>query len=83
MYLVGNKTDLEKKRKISKEEANRLAKGYGLGYIEVSAKKGNSIQSAFESLLFSIYMNSHKLLSLEGDEKSLCTNAACNACSIF
>lgn len=43
MYLVGNKVDLDRKRKVPKEEANKLAKNYGLGFLEVSAKKGFSI----------------------------------------
>ncbi|CCH43892.1 Ras-related protein [Wickerhamomyces ciferrii] len=53
MILVGNKVDLE--RKVSKEEGTKLAKDFGIPYIEVSAKlssgENNDISKIFLALL--------------------------------
>lgn len=38
IMLVGNKTDLEHKRKVSKEEGEQFARDHGLLFIETSAK---------------------------------------------
>jgi len=48
MVLVGNKTDLESERKVSKEEAERTAKEYGnIPYVECSALKGFNCDEVF------------------------------------
>jgi len=41
--LVANKTDLASERKISHEQGERLAKKYGMPFLEVSAKDGTNI----------------------------------------
>ena len=46
--LVGNKSDLEENRKISKETAEDLAKKYGIKFYEVSAKDNKNIENIFE-----------------------------------
>lgn len=48
--LIGNKSDIEDKRAVTKEEAVELAKKHKLGYFEVSAKNGDNIDDAFMSL---------------------------------
>ena len=55
VYLVGNKIDLEKERKISKEEAESFAKIENIKYIETSAVKNMKVNEAFTSLLNDIY----------------------------
>ena len=40
--LVGNKNDVEE-RKISTERGEKLAKKYGIPFLECSAKVGNNI----------------------------------------
>jgi len=45
--LVGNKCDLEDKRKISKEEGEELAKSYNIPYIETSAKSNLCVDDSF------------------------------------
>ena len=48
--LVGNKTDLEDKRIISKEEGKQLAEENGLKYYEISALKTTGLQEMFEDV---------------------------------
>jgi GTPase SAR1 family protein len=45
--LVGNKCDLEDKRKITKEEGEELAKSYNIPYIETSAKSNICVEDSF------------------------------------
>lgn len=53
--LVGNKSDKDKGRVVSREEAEVLARQLGLPYVEVSAKTGQNVSSAFELLAGCIY----------------------------
>ena len=48
--LVGNKTDLEDKRIISREEGKQLAEENGLKYYEISALKTTGLQEMFEDV---------------------------------
>ena len=48
--LVGNKSDLQSKREVAKEEAELFRKKFMLeDYIEISCKNGTSIQKLFET----------------------------------
>jgi GTPase SAR1 family protein len=44
---VGNKTDLNKKRAITRAEAEQFAKEFDLVYIETSAKTADGVDEAF------------------------------------
>ena len=46
--LVGNKTDLEAARQVSREEARQYAEEAGLLLVEASAKTGDRVAEAFE-----------------------------------
>ena len=48
LVLVGNKTDLEEQRVISKERGENLAKENNMLFFETSAKLGNGIEQAFQ-----------------------------------
>lgn len=48
--LVGNKTDLEGKRQVSREEAQIYAKENGHSFMETSAKTGNHVMDVFRLL---------------------------------
>ena len=50
MVLVGNKIDLEDKRKVSEEEGNKLADELGINYFETSAKAGKNIETIFNEI---------------------------------
>ena len=45
--LIGNKKDLEKQRKVTKEAGESLANKYGINFFEVSAKDNTNIEELF------------------------------------
>ena len=45
--LIGNKKDLEKKRKITKEAGESLANKYGINFFEVSAKDNINVEELY------------------------------------
>ena len=53
--LIGNKIDLEKERKISKEAGNKFAEEKGMKFVEVSAKTGAGIKELKNILAKIIY----------------------------
>jgi len=54
MILVGNKKDLEKQRKVSSEEAQKLANQWGIEYIETSALNNINCKEPFEKIASAI-----------------------------
>ena len=54
MVLVGNKKDLEQARKVSSDEAQKLANSWGIEYIETSAKDNINCKEAFQKLTLKI-----------------------------
>nr|AVV26982.1 GTP-binding protein Rheb isoform 2 [Entosiphon sulcatum] len=51
VVLVGNKIDLEKQRQVPTEEAQALAQSWGCPFVEVSAKKKDSVNRIFTMLV--------------------------------
>lgn len=49
LMILGNKCDM-KVRVVEREEGERVAEEYGGKFMEVSAKKGEGVEDAFESL---------------------------------
>ncbi len=47
ILIVGNKCDVEGKRKVSKEQGEELAKHYKVPFIEASAKTGTNVDETF------------------------------------
>ena len=48
MVLVGNKSDLSDKRRVSFEEGQQMAKNHNLLFFETSAKTGENVDKIFE-----------------------------------
>jgi len=53
LSLIGNKCDLKHLRKVSEEDGTDLAKQIegGITFYEVSAKEGNNVTLAFQSIV--------------------------------
>ena len=82
-FLVGNKSDLEEKRKVTKEEAENFAQKYNLIYLETSAKNNNNVDKLFEYFTYKLinYYENNKdkylwndIESNSGQFKNLNTN---------
>uniref|UniRef100_A0A6T8NH99 Uncharacterized protein n=1 Tax=Hemiselmis andersenii TaxID=464988 RepID=A0A6T8NH99_HEMAN len=50
LALVGNKTDLAEKRRVSREEGEEKASKFGVLYVETSAKAGLNVKTLFRQL---------------------------------
>jgi len=55
ILLIGNKSDLEEERMVSKQEATDFATTNGFLFFETSARQGNDCQHAFQLLFQEIY----------------------------
>ena len=60
IILVGNKTDLDSNRQVTKEEGEQKAKDLGVSFIETSALSGNNIEAAFDKLINEVYQECHQ-----------------------
>lgn len=49
--LVGNKSDLEEERQVTREQGEELAKKFGSGFLETSAKTDTNIKELFFELV--------------------------------
>ena len=54
-YIIGNKKDLEKEKKITNESAENLAQKFNLDYLETSALSGENVDYAFTTLAKLLY----------------------------
>ncbi|PVU95442.1 hypothetical protein BB559_002738 [Furculomyces boomerangus] len=55
IMLIGNKSDLEAKRAVAKEEGETFARDNGLFFIETSAKTASNVEEAFLKTAEDIY----------------------------
>ncbi|KAE8588895.1 hypothetical protein XENTR_v10022800 [Xenopus tropicalis] len=58
--LLGNKCDMENKRKVPKERGEKLAKEHGIRFFETSAKSSQNVDEAFNTLARDILMKISK-----------------------
>ena len=54
IILLGNKCDLDEKRKVTKEEGKKLANDNGFLFLETSCKEGTNIEGSVEILVSKI-----------------------------
>lgn len=57
--LIGNKCDLESQREVSRDDAESLARKYGMRYIETSAKTAENVFEAFVTISKDIHENKY------------------------
>ena len=71
-FLVGNKSDLEDKREVTKEEAQNFAQKYNLIFLETSAKNNNNVDKLFEYFTYKLidYYEKNKEKYLWNDNES-------------
>lgn len=85
--LLGNKCDMEAKRKVQKERAVKLAREHGIRFFETSAKSSTNVDEAFSSLARDILLksggrrpgNSHKP---PGTDLRACDKKNTSKCSL-
>jgi small GTP-binding protein len=74
-FLVGNKSDLEDKREVTKEEAQNFAQKYNLIFLETSAKNNNNVDKLFEYFTYKLIdyyeKNKEKYLWNDNDSNSV------------
>ncbi|XP_042640525.1 ras-related protein Rab-13 isoform X2 [Tyto alba] len=58
--LIGNKCDMESKRKVKRDEAEKLAKEHGIRFFETSAKSSVNVEEAFSTLARDILQKSSR-----------------------
>lgn len=76
MILVGNKADLEQRREVSQQEAESLARSWGVTYIETSAKTCVNVDKAYTILLTEIIKSKqgsgHQQVKKKSKKKKKC-----------
>uniref|UniRef100_A0A672V163 Ras-related protein Rab-1 n=1 Tax=Strigops habroptila TaxID=2489341 RepID=A0A672V163_STRHB len=58
--LIGNKCDMEEKRKVQRDAAEKLAKEHGIRFFETSAKSSVNVEEAFSTLARDILQKSYR-----------------------
>ena len=71
VILIGNKIDLEHKRRVSREDAEDFALNNGFKYIETSAKEYDNTYRTFEELAYNVLDNHLKNNKNTGVKKGI------------
>ena len=67
IILIGNKTDLEDKREVLKEQGEEKAKSFGCAFFETSALNGNNIDKGFELMVSEVFKKFKDENNIEDD----------------
>ncbi|GAA5804749.1 GTP-binding protein ypt3 [Helicostylum pulchrum] len=70
IMLIGNKSDLDSKRKVSQQEAMDYAESNGLMFMETSALESINVEKAFESLIVNIFDKISTKLATMDDKRA-------------
>ena len=55
IFIIGNKSDLDKERKVTFKEGKELANKHKVGFYETSAKAGENVEKIFEEMCFLVW----------------------------
>ena len=67
IILIGNKSDLEDKRQVLKDQGEEKARSFGCAFLETSAYSGDNIEKAFNLMIKEIYEKFSSDSTGEGD----------------
>ena len=67
IILIGNKSDLEDQRQVSKEQGQEKANKLELAFLETSALSGENLDKAFDMMMNEVYKKCHEEMLAEGD----------------
>ena len=67
IILIGNKSDLEDKRQVLKDQGEEKARSFGCAFLETSAYSGDNIGKAFNLMIKEIYEKLSSDSTGEGD----------------
>ena len=67
IVLIGNKSDLEDQRQVTKEEAQDKANKLEIAFMETSAFSGDNLDKAFEMMINEVYKKCHEEMLADGE----------------
>ena len=67
IILIGNKSDLEDQRQVTKEQGEEKANKLEIAFMETSAFSGENLEKAFNMMINEVYKKCHEELLAEGD----------------
>ena len=67
IVLIGNKSDLEDQRQVTKEQGEDKANKLEVAFLETSAFSGENLEKAFELMMKEVYKKCHEEMLGDGD----------------
>ena len=67
IVLIGNKSDLEDQRQVTKEQGEDKANKLEVAFLETSAFSGENLEKAFQMMIKEVFKKCHEEMKLEGD----------------
>ena len=67
IVLIGNKSDLEDQRQVTKEQGEDKANKLQVAFLETSAFSGENLEKAFQMMIKEVYKKCHEEMMSEGD----------------
>ncbi len=68
--IIGNKSDLEEKREVEKNEGVKKSEEFKTAFMETSAYTGDNVDKAFDELIEQIYQNNCEIID-EGQKPEI------------
>ena len=70
LMLIGNKSDLESQRQVTKEQGEAKGKAFDCAFLETSALNGNNLDKAFDLMIKEVYDKNHTAIEQEEENNS-------------